>query len=151
MSLQLIANADGASAKLAISGLDKLILNADNTVSFGASPVPADISTLKGTVMAQFGASLLTLGWQKLPSGLILQWGNSLTDSGGNANVSYPVAFPNSVLLHTTTPTSTSVFTDYPSISQKTGEGSKIFFKVRLSNSANVGVQNNFMWFAIGY
>ena len=40
-----------------------------------------------------FGASLAANGWQKLPSGLIIQWG--ATAFGVNAPVTFPIAFPN--------------------------------------------------------
>lgn len=42
---------------------------------------------------AEFAASIATNGWQRLPSGLILQWG--LTASGGGiVSTTFPVAFP---------------------------------------------------------
>lgn len=51
-----------------------------------------------------FSASIATSGYQRLPSGLILQWG-VLGDASWVANtfrnISYPVAFPNAVLQHT--------------------------------------------------
>lgn len=43
---------------------------------------------------ADFGQSLAANGWQRLPSGLILQWG-SATTSAGNLTVAFPTAFPN--------------------------------------------------------
>ena len=44
----------------------------------------------------QFGASLAASGYQKLPSGLIVQWGTFLSSgtSAGNAATAFPVAFP---------------------------------------------------------
>ncbi|WP_457635770.1 phage tail-collar fiber domain-containing protein [Persephonella sp.] len=48
---------------------------------------------------ADFSHSLGSSGYQKLPSGLIIQWGSILT--GGTASsgtVTFPVAFPNAVL-----------------------------------------------------
>lgn len=50
----------------------------------------------------EFAASLSGSGWQKLPSGLILQWGKvaeSTANSDANSgSVIYPIAFPNAVL-----------------------------------------------------
>lgn len=49
-------------------------------------------------------ASLATNGYQKLPSGMILQWG-AVTSSGtssGNASTTFPVAFPIAPFLVTT-------------------------------------------------
>ncbi len=40
------------------------------------------------------GQSLATNGWQRLPSGLIIQWGR-LAVTGGNVAATFPVAFPN--------------------------------------------------------
>lgn len=44
---------------------------------------------------AQFGASAAASGYQKLPSGIIIQWG--ATPVGGGATT-FPIAFPNSFL-----------------------------------------------------
>ena len=49
-----------------------------------------------------FGSSLSNSGYQKLPSGLIIQWG-SLSTSNTNGTVTFPTAFPNacfSVVVH---------------------------------------------------
>ncbi len=48
--------------------------------------------------LGQFPASLGSNGYQKLPSGLIIQWGNGVTDSTGTVQATFPVAFPNAVL-----------------------------------------------------
>lgn len=44
---------------------------------------------------ASFGASLSTNGYQKLPNGLIIQWG---LIAGGASYATFPIAFPNSSL-----------------------------------------------------
>ncbi|WP_203452371.1 hypothetical protein [Lelliottia sp. RWM.1] len=54
--------------------------------------------------MALFGASLSGAGWQKLPSGLIIQWGQVLSNSGGFAPWTFPIAFPNACLQIYATP-----------------------------------------------
>ncbi|MFZ5257029.1 gp53-like domain-containing protein, partial [Enterobacter roggenkampii] len=43
--------------------------------------------------MSSFAASLSVSGWQKLPGGLIIQWGQVLSNSGGFAPWTYPIAF----------------------------------------------------------
>lgn len=43
-----------------------------------------------------FGASKAATGYQKLPSGLIIQWGTVAATIGGTA-VSFPIAYPNAV------------------------------------------------------
>ncbi|MCY1187451.1 hypothetical protein D9M73_284320 [compost metagenome] len=42
----------------------------------------------------QFGATLGTSGWQKLPSGLILQWGQTPVATADDVTTSLPIAFP---------------------------------------------------------
>ncbi|EMF5207786.1 phage tail protein [Enterobacter roggenkampii] len=54
--------------------------------------------------MALFGASLSGAGWQKLPSGMIIQWGQVLSNSGGFAPWAFPITFPNSCLQIYATP-----------------------------------------------
>lgn len=45
----------------------------------------------------EFGASLSTNGYQKLPSGLIIQWGTGTTvPANGTSTTTFPIAFPNS-------------------------------------------------------
>ncbi|MDM0006441.1 hypothetical protein QTI51_09625 [Variovorax sp. J22G73] len=36
--------------------------------------------------------------WQKLPSGLIVQWGTITNTSGSGVTVTFPIAFPTAVL-----------------------------------------------------
>ncbi|MEO0682720.1 MAG: hypothetical protein AAF192_20155, partial [Pseudomonadota bacterium] len=50
---------------------------------------------------ADFGALLTGNGWQRLPSGLILQWGNASTADAGAAGLltlALPIAFPTAML-----------------------------------------------------
>lgn len=46
---------------------------------------------------ADFGASLAANGYQRLPSGLIIQWGE-VAAAGGDFNANFPIAFPNACL-----------------------------------------------------
>jgi hypothetical protein len=41
------------------------------------------------------GGSIVTNGWQKLPGGLIIQWGDGDTVTGGGDTVTLPAAYPN--------------------------------------------------------
>lgn len=45
-----------------------------------------------------FFSSIGTNGYQKLPSGLIVQWGTITTGAGGTFTWTFPIAFPNSRL-----------------------------------------------------
>ena len=42
---------------------------------------------------AVFGSSLSTSGYQKLPSGLIIQWGGATSSATEDVTVTYPIAF----------------------------------------------------------
>lgn len=46
----------------------------------------------------EMAKSLAASGYQKLPGGLILQWGSASTTAGGIATFTYPVTFPNACL-----------------------------------------------------
>lgn len=47
----------------------------------------------------QFLSSLAAAGYQKLPGGLILQWGTCATTSGNAALATFPITFPTAVYL----------------------------------------------------
>ncbi|MET3135272.1 hypothetical protein AAKU55_005580 [Oxalobacteraceae bacterium GrIS 1.11] len=47
-----------------------------------------------------FGSSFASSGYQKLPSGLIIQWGQGPTSNGSGVSLAtFPVAFPNACLI----------------------------------------------------
>lgn len=47
----------------------------------------------------EFQASLATNGYQKLPSGLIIQWGSQGAVGTGGVTVTFPIAYPNAQLV----------------------------------------------------
>ena len=51
-----------------------------------------------GTPVPMTAASLTTQGYSYLPSGLLMQWGQSTVSGGGTTPVVFPKAFPNAVL-----------------------------------------------------
>ena len=56
-----------------------------------------------------FGASLVANGYQKLPSGLIIQWGETSGISGNSSlTINYPIAFPNAAFKAIATPGATA-------------------------------------------
>ena len=84
------------------SGTTTKLLNARtiNGVSFdGSANITVEDST-KVALEAFTGANvrLAINGYQKLPSGLIIQWGSTLSNGVGYSDFTYPIAFPNSVL-----------------------------------------------------
>ena len=57
-----------------------------------------DVGTGSGQIpdMNNFASLLTTSGYQKLPSGLIIQWGavNIPSSGAGSVDVTYPIAYP---------------------------------------------------------
>lgn len=49
-----------------------------------------------------FGASLGTNGFQKLPSGMVIQWGGGTTNASGYVNVVFPLAFSSFYAINAT-------------------------------------------------
>ena len=61
---------------------------AKRDVGVGAGQIPD---------MSSFSASRASTGWQKLPGGLIIQWGQAATNASSLVVVHYPIPFPNNV------------------------------------------------------
>lgn len=61
---------------------------AKRDVGVGAGQIPD---------MSSFSASRASTGWQKLPGGLIIQWGQAATNASSLVVVPYPIPFPNNV------------------------------------------------------
>ncbi len=93
-----------------------------------------------------FSASLASNGYQKLPSGLIKQWGSiSVSGAGVTAAVTFPIAFPNTNLHVVLSATGT------PLVDQRAVTDS-----VLSNNGMNVayygsGSSSRIRWEAIGY
>ena len=72
------------------------------TVAYGATTVTAgNISRYSGAPILGAGgvtASMASNGYQVLPSGLIVQWGNATTNASGRATVTFPITFPTAAL-----------------------------------------------------
>lgn len=55
-----------------------------------------------GSIALKYAASFAALfgsaGYQKLPDGLILQWGAGITSTGGAATIALPITFPTAVM-----------------------------------------------------
>lgn len=69
--------------------------NASYAATQGAGTSNTTIAT---TAFANPGASLADNGYQRFPSGLIMQWGITGTLSESEQNISFPIAFPNACL-----------------------------------------------------
>lgn len=97
-------------------------------------------------------SNLSSNGYQKLPSGLIIQWGNgtSLT-TGVNTNV-FPIAFPNVCLSVTGSAVNASVYAD---VFELAGSILTTSFTSAVVSSgaggATAQVATGYFWIAIGY
>ncbi|MFL7901583.1 hypothetical protein ACJ41P_10650 [Azospirillum argentinense] len=62
--------------------------------------LPASSSGFGTTrLTSTWGGSIGASGWKRDPNGLIMQWATILTGTGGNANWTYPIAFPNRIFI----------------------------------------------------
>lgn len=106
---------------------------------------------------ALFGRSLASSGYQKLPGGLIVQWGLiSLTPSTpagnpafgyfGSAAVTFPIAFPSAAVSIQLTPQDSGATELSAAWQDKTLTGFNAY-----ANNAQTGVSVNLHWLAVGY
>lgn len=65
-----------------------------NQIATTAGVIAEIVNQFAGSGKAYFGSS----GYQRLPSGLIIQWGTASIAANGGGSWTYPVAFPNAVL-----------------------------------------------------
>lgn len=130
----------------------------NKTLTF-QDPPPAAVpgqnaANIEVTYLQRQGAAIAgdalkaTTGYQKLPSGVILQWGISTPGGTGILAVTFPIAFPTaavSVVLSplSTAPTSNQI-ANYQSLAT-TG------FTINLSTHAGVAASGTVLWQAIGY
>ncbi|MCT7298771.1 hypothetical protein N5J06_11555 [Ralstonia sp. CHL-2022] len=134
-----IFGAGGNVASFPLGGTDSITLLA-STISW----IP-----ISGSGQAQFssffGASLQGNGYQKLPSGLILQWGMNQGTTASYQTYSFPIAFPNNVYsMVATTNNVTTLYTgrvNVLSLSQ---------FQIGNSNGQGSWAADFVSWTAIG-
>jgi len=95
-----------------------------------------------------FGSNLALSGWQRLPSGLILQWGSTSTIAqGSSVPVTFPISFPTALLQVLVSSVASIDSTNSYSVSTRaeTLSGMRV-----TNNSGSSGVATG-RWFALGY
>ncbi len=103
----------------------------------------------KTTYAADFANGFGTNGYQKLPSGLILQWGQATSNGTGvpNLSVTFPISFPNSCAVVTANANGNpnpGCFVEISSISKTAAN--------MLVTTYNGSISSELVyWFAIGY
>ncbi|WP_282412254.1 hypothetical protein [Pseudomonas sp. PS01299] len=96
---------------------------------------------------AAFASSLSGVtGYQKLPSGLILQWGSLTTSSSSDTAVTFPIAFPTSLYSITTSVGATAGAIYGTTLNAQTLSG----FVASTYNSANTRINTTIYWMALG-
>jgi hypothetical protein len=89
--------------------------------------------------------SLTSNGYQRLPGGLILQWGSVFIAGNGSATVTYPISFPNAafIVLADGGETVTNRQDNGPAVTSFNA------FTASITNGIDVGISTR--WFAIGW
>lgn len=130
--------ADGAAAIAEALGNLGLKTAALRDVGTSANQIPD---------MSNFASLLTTSGYQKLPSGLIIQWGsvNIPTTGLGSIDVTYPIAYPASFLGVWGTYVTSDPSTRFVGIDG----GASTNIKVRLTY--NSPTLNTIRWIGIGF
>lgn len=127
-----------------VQGVIELATNAEAQAQTDADRAitPSTLNqALKGS-----NQSLANNGYQKLPGGLILQWGGFLTTAGA-ATITFPIAFPNACLNVQATCTASGPQDYIPTIGAKTATSVVIY----TAGGDGVAINVGFSWFAIGY
>lgn len=125
------------------------------TSSINIAGLVSDYSTLNAAAVkyADFiGTNQNTSanGWQKLPGGLILQWGTS-TVPASFTTITFPLAFPNACLSFTATALTATVYADVVElISAPTTTGVQLALVSSGSGGSSATIAGTFKWIAIG-
>lgn len=138
IKLDRTQNAASAS-KLATPRRIALTGAVTGNVNFDGS---SNVSMTTAFDLSHFASNKTQNGYQKLPSGLILQWGDAQTYQ----TTIFPITFPSSITCLVVTPKSTSLIAAFAT-SHVTNRGFRIFTSAGQSSSGIEG----FYWFAIGY
>jgi hypothetical protein len=154
-----LAVADGGTGASTLSANAVLLGNGTSALQTVAPSTSGNVLTSNGTTWTSaalnFDKSLATSGYQKLPSGLIIQWGKSSFNVGQDATITgtWSITFPTSCL--TFHPTG---FSDVTSGDARLygafqiSSASTTGFTVTARNNVNaIGLIGNLNWMAIGY
>ncbi|MCT7432490.1 hypothetical protein N5T66_04285 [Aliarcobacter cryaerophilus] len=115
------------------------------TPTTGTQAVNKTYADLKVALTDFTGAnqSLTAAGYQKLPGGLIIQWGyNSNLSAIRQVAITFPVVFPNLFLSGSLTTSNSAVAID---------NGGSIYAVGKSGMAADLNQGYSFYWFAIGY
>lgn len=136
---QTIDTGNGVSGSVTLMGGDTASFVWGGTGWLMAGPA---LQRVAGMTFS-FGAS----GWQRLPSGMILQWGTTTTIAqGGNALVTFPVTFPSAIFSAYATPISTVDNTNSYSVATR----AETLSNMRVTNNSGSSGVVAARWLAFG-
>lgn len=127
-------------SSLTVKGLVELATSAETVAG-----VDAVRAVTPSGFMSGFVSSLAANGYQKLPSGLIIQWGSGSTAIGGT-NFTFPIVFPNAVYTITATNAPQNLNVTTVAYSLAVGGFSAASYPYNSATS----VASNITWIAIG-
>ncbi|AZE04197.1 phage tail protein [Pseudomonas chlororaphis] len=106
------------------------------------------------TILATNGAGIAQLtnfGFQKMPGGLVFQWGLGTANASGTVLVTFPIQFPNACRRVLTTPRNHGAYNATASVGDYTAQNATFYTTLSPSGQAGVAQALSFEWFAIGY
>lgn len=120
------------------------------TPTTGTQAANKDYADLKVALAEFTGAnqSLAQSGYQKLPGGLIVQWGITTTNAAGTSVVTFPISFPNGQLRNFATLYTNIVNSPFM---VGTDNGSQTQLTVTACTTSGAGESVQAKWLAIGY
>lgn len=140
---------DNARTSASSSNGASTIVARDASGNFSANTITAALTGIaSGNLVTSdyTGAnqSISASGFQKLPGGLIVQWGTYTQSSGGFTNVTFPTAFP-----------STCYYTSVTRIDPSSTGGVSLSTTVRSYSTTTASYSgpngNSYLWIALGY
>lgn len=139
---EVVAVIEAAGIELSGASLAQLLLALRSAGVFQTAALGDSGTKAATTAFANPGSSLSTNGYQRLPSGLIIQWGTNLSNVtiGVGQPITFPLTFPTGVL----NASATALFGGnvYANVASVNPPGMSIFASASVSNV---------YWFAIGY
>lgn len=106
----------------------------------------------RADVLGLYTQSLGTSGYQKLPSGFTIQWGQVTPAASGTATVTFPVAFATACVLAIGTAYQTQISGQLATVSTQSMSTTGCSLAAR-TQAGLTGGNGTFpvLWFALGY
>lgn len=156
MTISLKANAAGTQGEILLNGSTVETLTATNAQFVGQVESKAtgfkfpDATVQASAALSAFIGSnhlLAVNGYQKLPGGLIIQWGLGTTPNGDGVVVNFPIPFPTAPLVMLASYANAASSPTCITVAQPTQFAGVVF----AATPAGVLVASAFYWIAVGY